>query len=220
MPTMQKSMKKIVLILLFLVVIAYAGCAAEEQDKTGIYSSTVTVDRFVLEPDTIELLIKPNTSQPEVDRLGERIKAMPEVEDVVFISQEEELERLREQLGEDEDILPADLAWELPLSYEITLEDEADVEAVAARFAGDPIIDNDPGTTSGIRHNRKAWRLELKSDDTFTLMRDSDEITGTYRIYRDSIALIEESGELGVFEGEITGTTIRFDAFPGTWEKE
>lgn len=152
--------------------------------------------------------------------MGREIAAVAEVDDVVFTSQEHVLEILRKRLGEDEDLLPADLAWELSPTFDITLKEDADVADVASCFEDEQIIKNSSGTIDGISYNYEPWHLELKDDDTFVLRTENGVSTGSYRIFRDAVTLIEESGDLDIFEGVVDGTTIRFEAIPGTWRKE
>lgn len=196
-----------------------AGCELQNESSAA-GDEPLTVDRFVLEPLTIEVMIKPNTSKQKIEQLQGEIEALPEVEDVVFTSQEERLEILRKRLGEDEALLPPDLAWELSPTFRITLKEGSDVDTVAAQIDNDPIIDNSPGGNDGVRHHSEPWHLELKDDDTFVLRTESGVTTGTYRIFRDSITLIEESGDFNIYEGEVDGTDIRFEAIPGIWKKE
>jgi hypothetical protein len=197
-----------------------AGCAGDDAGDSETSTTVVTVDRFILQPVTMEVMLKPNISQPEIDSMVEEIEGRDDVEEVLYTSQEEVLEILRKRLGDDKDLLPADLAWELSPTVEITLNEDADIEAIALELADDPIVDNSPGTKDGVEYQVEPWRLELRNDETFLLFMDDKELTGSYKIFRDSIALVEETGEFGIYEGEITGTAIKFEAFPGTWEKE
>ncbi|RJQ45055.1 MAG: hypothetical protein C4534_05605 [Gaiellales bacterium] len=206
-----------VLLALAAFILPAVGC---ELDGSEGKTAPLTVDRFVLKPLTIEVMIRPDATMADLERLKEEIEAMPEVEEVVFTSQEERLEILRKRLREDEDLLPPEVALELSPTLGITISEDADVDDVAGRIAEDGIIDSTPGTTDGISHHTEPWRLELKDDDTFVLRTEEGVISGAYRIFRDSITLIEESGGTDILEGEISGTTIRFEAIPGTWEKE
>lgn len=210
-------------LLCLFVVLAFAapsGCAGEEGGSAGATGDVVTVDRFILRPLTIEVKIKPNTSRPEIDGLRAEIEEREDIEEVNYTSQEDALEILRKRLGDDENLLPPDLAWELSPTFEITLKEDADVVAVADELAQKRIVDNSPGSRDGVSYETVPWRLELRNDETFILRMSEAELTGSYKIFRDSITLIEETGEYGVYEGEIDGTSIKFEAFPGTWEKE
>lgn len=220
----RSKLMKIVLSLAILVSVAAvlslpaSGCELTRSSNGDDSSTAMVTDRFILKPLTIELKIKPNSSNPEIEQLRARIEAMPEVKDVVFTSQQEALEILRKRLGEDEYLLPADLAWELSPTFNITLEDDASVDEVAARFEDDPVIDTRP-SSGGVSHHAEPWSLDLRDDNTFVLSTEDSVSTGTYRIFRDSITLIEETGDLDILEGTVSGTTIQFEAIPGTWTK-
>lgn len=196
------------------------GCAAGDNGTTTGAAAALTVDRFVLQPVTVTVRIIPNATRPEIDSLRKRIEEDDAVGEVLFTSQQEALEILRKRLGDDADLLPPDLAWELSPTFEITLDTDADIEEFAAEVSREKIVDNSPGAMDGVEYNLEPWHLELKDDETFVLVMGERELTGSYKIFRDSITLIEATGEQGVFEGEITGTSIRFEAFPGVWEKE
>jgi hypothetical protein len=206
--------------LAVLILMLVAGCAADNGGSADTSTAAVTVDRFVLQPVTIAVMVKPNTSQPQIDGLRDQIEARDDVEEVAYTSQEEALAKLRKRLGDDQDLLPADLAWELSPMIEITLKENADIEAVARELVENTLVDNSPGKKDGVEYETEPWHLKLMSDESFELQMGDSLLSGSYKIYRGSITLIEETGEYGVFEGEITGTSIKFEAFPGIWEKE
>lgn len=100
----------------------------------------------------VEVFIKNTASPDQINELGDEIRAMPEVKDVVFVSKEEALERLRESLKGHEDVLDALSGNPLPPSYEITLKDPQKIEDVASRFFENPVVDNSPGTHDGVKY--------------------------------------------------------------------
>jgi cell division transport system permease protein len=99
----------------------------------------------------IEVFIKNTASQDEIDQLGDQIRGMPEIKEVTFISKDEALNRLRENLKGHEDVLDALSGNPLPPSYEITLKDPEQINEVASRFYDNPVVDNTPGTHDGVK---------------------------------------------------------------------
>lgn len=112
----------------------------------------------------IEVYIKNTASQGEIDDLGQRIEEMPEVKSVELISKDRALEILRERLAKDgkEDMLDALSGNPLPASYSIKLNDEEKIREVAGRFYDDPVVDNTPGETDGVRFGEQTADNVLK----------------------------------------------------------
>jgi cell division transport system permease protein len=119
----------------------------------------------------IEVFIKNTASQEEIDKLGDEINAMPEVKSVYFVSKEEALERLRESLKGNEDVLDALSGNPLPPSYEITLNDPEQIEEVASRFFDNPIVDNTPGKDppDGVKYGGETSDRVLKVTTIFLI---------------------------------------------------
>jgi cell division transport system permease protein len=117
----------------------------------------------------IEVFIKNTASPTEINRLGDEIRAMPEVKDVTFISKDEALERLRESFKGHEDVLDALQGNPLPPSYEITLKDADTIEMVATRFFDMPIVDHDPGTHNGVKYGGETSEKVLKVTTYFLI---------------------------------------------------
>jgi len=110
----------------------------------------------------IEVFIKNDASPEEINDLGDEIRAMPEVREVNFVSKEEALNRLRERMKGHEDVLDAISGNPLPPSYEIILKNPENIETVASRFYDNPIVDNDPGTHSGVKTGGETTERVLK----------------------------------------------------------
>lgn len=105
----------------------------------------------------IEVFIRNTATEEEVSDLGTRIEEMPEVQDVTYISKDRALEILREDLESKgkEDMLEALTGNPLPASYKIKLKNEEQIKEVASRFHDDPVVDNSPGKTDGVRYGEE-----------------------------------------------------------------
>ncbi len=90
----------------------------------------------------IEVFIKNAASQDEINKLGDEIRAMPEVRDMNFVSKDEAMNRLRDSMKGHEDVLQALSGNPLPASYEIFLKDTNQTQEVASRFYDNPAVDN------------------------------------------------------------------------------
>jgi cell division transport system permease protein len=89
---------------------------------------------------TVYLKTKPDPSAEEVAAMQAEITSWKgEVKSVTFITKEEALERMKETYGSD--ITKYLSSNPLPASFEIALVDPQTVDIVAARFEGDPIVD-------------------------------------------------------------------------------
>ncbi|MEK6535954.1 MAG: permease-like cell division protein FtsX, partial [Actinomycetota bacterium] len=86
----------------------------------------------------VEVFIKNTASPDQINELGDEIRAMPEIRQVVFVSKEEALARLRKNLEGHEDVLDALSGNPLPPSYEMTLKDPNQIGEVASRFYENP----------------------------------------------------------------------------------
>lgn len=112
----------------------------------------------------IEVFIKNTATEDEIAELGDRIEAMPEVASVEFIDKDRALEILREDLQAKgkEDMLEALTGNPLPASYKIKLNNEEQIREVASRFYDDPVVDNTPGKTDGVRFGEETADRILK----------------------------------------------------------
>jgi len=145
----------------------------------------------------IEVFIKNTASQEEIDKLGDEINAMPEVKSVYFVSKEEALERLRESLKGNEDVLDALSGNPLPPSYEITLNDPEQIEEVASRFFDNPIVDNTPGKDppDGVKYGGETSDRVLKVTTIFLISGAGFVVLLTVA----SVLLISDTIRLSIF---------------------
>jgi cell division transport system permease protein len=117
----------------------------------------------------IEVFIKNTASPGDINKLGDQIKAMPEVKEVNFISKDEALKRLKESFKGHEDVLEALSGNPLPPSYEISLKDPAQITTVASQFFDNPIVDNTPGTHDGVKYGGETSDRLLKVTTYFLI---------------------------------------------------
>jgi cell division transport system permease protein len=89
----------------------------------------------------ITVFLKDTASADQIENMQADILAMPEVKDSQFISKEQALERLKEDLGDRNDLLDNLSGNPLPPSFEISLKDPEQVSVVAGRFEGNSIVD-------------------------------------------------------------------------------
>lgn len=74
-------------------------------------------------------------------QIGDDLRAMPQVEEVFYESQQEAYERFREQFADSPDLIENVTAEALPESYRVKLRDPEEFEAVASAFRGRPGVD-------------------------------------------------------------------------------
>lgn len=117
----------------------------------------------------VEVFIKNTASPDQINELGDEIRAMSEIKQVVFVSKEEALTRLRKNLEGHEDVLDALSGNPLPPSYEMTLKDPNQIEEVASRFYENPIIDNSPGTHDGVKSGGETSDRVLRVTSLFLI---------------------------------------------------
>jgi cell division transport system permease protein len=92
----------------------------------------------------VAVYLKDNISDDLKAYIEEEIKEWPEIEEVVFISKDQALERFKTQY-EGSDILKEIQGNPLPASFEIRLKDPQKIEQVALRF-----VDKDGGNIEGV----------------------------------------------------------------------
>ena len=84
----------------------------------------------------------PEPTPAQIEAMQTEIMGWSEVKSSVFVSKEDALDRLREDFKDNPEILDGLTGNPLPASFEIALNDPQAVDAVAARFDGDPIVDD------------------------------------------------------------------------------
>jgi cell division transport system permease protein len=111
----------------------------------------------------IEVFIKKDTGPNEIKAMEASIADMSEVKNYRFVTEDQALEEFKERLGENADQLLANLTTNpLPASFRIFVKDANQVDAVAARFFDDPIVDNSaPGKTDGVSYAKETVRKML-----------------------------------------------------------
>ena len=90
---------------------------------------------------TVFLKTDPDPTTAQVEAMQTKIVGWTEVKSSTFVSKDEALQRLKDDFKDDPSILAGLTGNPLPASFEIALRDPQTVSAVAARFDGDPIVD-------------------------------------------------------------------------------
>lgn len=145
----------------------------------------------------IEVFIKNTATEEEIAELNDRIEAMPEVASVEFIDKDRALEILREDLEAKgkEDMLEALTGNPLPASFKIKLDDEEQIREVASRFYDDPVVDNTPGKTDGVRFGEETADRILKVTNIIVISAVAFVILLTVA----SVLLISNTIRLSIF---------------------
>lgn len=89
----------------------------------------------------ITVYLKDSVTSSEVEALQKQILAMPEVKDSQFVSKEEALKRLKEDLKDHPELFEGLAKNPLPASFEISLKDPQQASVVATRFNGKPMVE-------------------------------------------------------------------------------
>lgn len=90
----------------------------------------------------ISVYLQDTAKADEIESLQKEIVGWSEVNESVFMSKEDALKKLKEDLKDHPGVLENLSSNPLPASFEISLKDPEAVEAVAARFAGKAFIDS------------------------------------------------------------------------------
>jgi cell division transport system permease protein len=154
---------------------------------------------------TLEAFLFKDAPQKEVDALGKRIQAIPHVVSVDYISQQDALKILRDQLDEKQDILSAlNGRNPLPPSYKIQLDDPDNLESVQNAL--------EPPGASGNPQPISAAIDEIKTPDQTEAIRG---VTGALKILLIAIAIL-----LGISSLFLVGNTIRLSIYARRREVE
>ncbi|MFA6001410.1 MAG: permease-like cell division protein FtsX [Thermoleophilia bacterium] len=152
-PKDNKAWRLAAIIIVFvLLIIDLAGVAGLALARHSLQS---LVDE---DPPEIEVFVKNTATPVSIQGLGREIEAMPEARNVVFVSKEEALQRLRESLAGHEEVLDALSGNPLPPSFVITLRGPENIDAMASRFFNNPLVDNTPGTHDGVKYSSSFWQ--------------------------------------------------------------
>ncbi|HLA80774.1 MAG TPA: permease-like cell division protein FtsX [Thermoleophilia bacterium] len=113
----------------------------------GVLVFVYTTDALLREVEqkveiTVFLQTEPDPTPEETSAMQTEIMSWPEVKSSVFVSKEDALERLREDFKDNPEILDGLSGNPLPASFEVSLKDPQSVDAVAARFDGNPIVES------------------------------------------------------------------------------
>jgi len=112
----------------------------------GVLVFVYTTDALLKEVEekveiTVYLVTDPDPDATAIEVMTSEIMSWSEVKSVVYVSKVDALERLKEDFKDNPEILENLRSNPLPASFEIALVDPQAVDTVAARFEGDPIVD-------------------------------------------------------------------------------
>jgi cell division transport system permease protein len=112
----------------------------------GVLVFVYTTDALLKEVEqkveiTVYLKTNPDPTPEQIDAMQSKIMGWPEVKSSVFVSKEDALNRLRQDFKDNPQILEGLTGNPLPASFEISLANPQTVNTIAARFNGDPIVD-------------------------------------------------------------------------------
>ena len=112
----------------------------------GVLVFVYTTDALLKEVEqkveiTVYLKTNPDPTQDQIDALQTQIMSWKEVKSSVPVSKAEALNRLKQDFADNPQILEGLTGNPLPASFEISLVDPKQVNVVAARFTGNPIVD-------------------------------------------------------------------------------
>jgi cell division transport system permease protein len=89
----------------------------------------------------ISVFLKDTTTAEEIENTQREIVGWSEVKESAFVSKEDALTRLREDLKEHPEVLESLTGNPLPASFEVSLKNPEAVEEVALRFQGRPFVE-------------------------------------------------------------------------------
>jgi cell division transport system permease protein len=112
----------------------------------GVLVFVYTTDALLKEVEqkveiTVFLKTDPDPDMGDIEAMQTEILSWSEVKSSIFVSKADALERLREDFADSPEILEGLTGNPLPASFEIALLDPQSVDIVAARFEGEPIVD-------------------------------------------------------------------------------
>jgi cell division transport system permease protein len=112
----------------------------------GVLVFVFTTDALLKEVEqkveiSVFLKTKPDPTQDEITAMQSEITGWPEVKNCTFVSKEDALQRIKDWFKDKPEVLEGLSGNPLPASFEISLVDPQTVDTVAARFDGNPIVD-------------------------------------------------------------------------------
>lgn len=91
----------------------------------------------------VSIYLKEGLTTPQVMELGKELKALPNLKQLKFINKVQAMERFKERIGEDNQLIEAlGTNNPLPSSYEVTLDNPQDVAKVAKWAATMPQVES------------------------------------------------------------------------------
>ncbi|MHB8858872.1 MAG: permease-like cell division protein FtsX [Thermoleophilia bacterium] len=152
---------------------------------------------YVYAYDQMEVFIKPNASEAQIQEVGAAIRAMPEVRNIYLVSKDEALQKIRWGLSGHEDVLNSLEGNPLPPSYLVSVAEPGQAKTVGDRLAKNPAVDNSPGTQDGINYYKSGIRLRkiIIKGKTYQLFDDRGDMfeSGVYSI-RGDLILFDPAG--------------------------
>ena len=91
----------------------------------------------------ISIYLKDNLTTPQVMELGKKLKALPELKDIEFVTKDEAMKRFKERLGEQQQLVDSlDGHNPLPTSYVLTFNTPDQVKTTAEVVAKYPEVES------------------------------------------------------------------------------
>lgn len=143
----------------------YIKEAVQSMRRNGLMSlasiSTVTLSLFILgvfacgvvnlnnlashleNQVQISIYLKDNLTTPQVMELGKKLKALPELKDIEFVTKDEAMKRFKERLGEQQQLVDSlDGHNPLPTSYVLTFNTPDQVKSTAEIVSKYPEVES------------------------------------------------------------------------------
>ena len=143
----------------------YIKEAVQSMRRNGLMSlasiSTVTLSLFILgvfacgvvnlnnlashleSQVQISIYLKDNLTTPQVMELGKKLKALPELKDIEFVTKDEAMKRFKERLGEQQQLVDSlDGHNPLPTSYVLTFNTPDQVKSTAEIVSEYPEVES------------------------------------------------------------------------------
>lgn len=118
----------------------------------------------------IEVFLKDEASPDKVQELQDQINSWQEVESVTYISKEEALERFKQRYKDHPELIENLDQNPLPASFVIRLKNPEEVEHVASRFNGNPVVDSVEYGKKYVKRLFEALRVVRLSGLAFILL--------------------------------------------------